>query len=80
MAILSHHNMSVNGDMVKVKIISTENAENFTRHTVESLEDYENVPAGSIIEGVYSYASASVTKMYGITASLFPSYKATREA
>ena len=80
MAILSHHNMSVNGDMVKVEIVSTENAENFTRHTVRSLEDYGNVPAGSLIEDVYSYASPSVTKMYGITACIFPSYRATRES
>lgn len=80
MAKLSHHNMSINGDMVKVEIVSTENAENFTRHTVRTLEDYGNVKAGSLVEDVYSYASPSTTKMYGIKASLFPIYTATREA
>lgn len=80
MAKLSHHNMSINGDMVKVEIVSTQNEENFTRHNVRTLEDYGNVKAGSIVEEVYSYVSPSTTKMYGITASIFPSYTATREA
>ena len=79
MAKLSHHNMSVNGDMVKVEIVSTENAENFTRHIVRTLEDYGDVKAGSLVEGVYSYASPSITKMYGVKQDLFPIFEATRE-
>lgn len=36
MAKLSHHNMSVNGDMVKVEIVATQNEENFSSQRSDS--------------------------------------------
>lgn len=73
-------NLNVNGQSIHVEIVSTQNEENFTRHTVRLLEPLGNLATGTLIEEVYSFVKPSTAKMYGIKAELTPRFTHTREA
>jgi hypothetical protein len=79
MAIMSHK-LKFNDQYVKVEIVSTQNEENFTRHTVRLLEPLGDLKAGDTLSECYSFVKPATAKMYGIKQDIFPSFTATREA
>lgn len=78
MAIMSHK-LKFNDQFIKVEIVSTENAENFTRHTVRLLEPLEGLQVGETLSECYSFVKPQTAKMYGIKQDVFPHFEATRE-